>query len=302
MSLSKLLLAATLLPACGVWAESSASGSSSAPVRVALSANFGLYTGVPDLRYKRDIYEDILGERKPVPAQRYRFISQDFNLDFLLKSEGGYSSAIQVALGFRNAGGGDEESPEGSEFSGYRLSLKQSMAGGRLLSSLGYGLLRSDYLRLHARHHEYRVRLDYVPDPTALNPKDAPFFVRLGPELIYSQTSGADTADRYGLQWAIHALVRYQGALADDMPASLGIESYFSRIDSYEIGDSREGGAGLLALSPVMEFMLMENLWVGLRVAIPLQRPEGREEAFPDAQLPGLYGSSFQFLMRTATF
>jgi hypothetical protein len=280
----------------------SSEGSGKLPVRIALGANFGLFSQVPDLRYRRDVYEDLFGDRKGVPAQRYRFLAQNFNLDFLLQNEGGYSSGLQVAMGFRNAIGGDNTSPEGSEFSGLRIAHKQSFAEGLFLVTLGYGLLQSDLLRLYARHHEYRIRLDYVPNPKALNPLEAPFFVRVGPEVIFASPTGVDRADRYGLQWAMNILVRYQGSLGDDMPASLGLQGLFRRIDFFEIGTTREGGAGLLSLSPVSEFLVMQNLWLGLRLDVPVLRPKGREEAFSDAEIPGLYGGTFQFFLRTATF
>lgn len=280
----------------------SSEGSGKLPVRIALGANFGLFSHVPDLRYRRDVYEDIFGDRKGVPAQRYRFLAQNFNLDFLLQNEGGYSSGLQVAIGFRNAMGGDDTSPQGSEFSGVRLAHKQSFAEGLFLVTFGYGNLRSDLLRLYARHHEYRLRLDYVPNPKALNPMESPFFVRVGPEVIFASPTGEDSSDRYGLQWALNLLVRYQGSLGDDMPASLGLQGLFRRIDFFEIENDREGGAGLLTLSPVAEFLVMQNLWLGLRVDVPVLRPKDREEAFSDAEIPGLYGGTFQFFLRTATF
>ncbi|MEO5668475.1 MAG: hypothetical protein ABIR96_10480, partial [Bdellovibrionota bacterium] len=272
------------------------------PFKIALSAEFGLSTHVPDLRYKRDVYEDLFGERKPVPAQRYSFLAQDFDLDFLIQNENGYSSAFSVMLGFRNAMGGNDDSPKGSEFSGFRLMHRQSFGDGRFLSSLGYGLLRSDFLRLTARHHEYRIRLDYVPNPESLDPLKMPFFVRLGPEAIFAVPTGPDAKDRYGFQWAFHTLFRYQGSIASDMPASFGLETVFSRIASFKIDNKLEGGAGLFTLSPVVELMFVKNLWIALRVNMPVLRPVDREAAFPDPQIPGLYGSSVQFTLRTATF
>ncbi len=295
-------LIGTTLVLCGSLKPLVCAGRDAPPLRVALNADFGYFANVPDLRYRRDVYEDLLGDRIDVPEERYGFLTQNFSLDFLLQHQDAYTSGLQVALGFRNARGGGESSPSGSEFSGIRTLYKQSFLGGRLLNSLSYGLLRSDFLRLHARHHEYRIRIDLVPQPEALNPLEAPFFVRLGPELIWADPTGPDRKDRYGLQWALHLLMRYQGQLGEHFPASLGVETLFRRIPNYRIGDTRYGGAGLLTLSPVVELMLLENLWVGLRWDRPLLRPENREEAFSDAELPGLYGSSFRLLLRTATF
>jgi hypothetical protein len=296
------LLLALAVPSLSWSQPLSSEGSGKLPVRIALGANFGLFSQVPDLRYRRDVYQDIFGDRKGVPAQRYRFLAQNFNLDFLLQNDGGYSSGLQVWVGFRNAMGGGDESPEGSELSGLRIAHKQSFAEGLFLVTLGYGVLRSDLLRLYARHHEYRIRIDYVPNPKALNPIESPFFVRVGPEVIFASPTGADLSDRYGLQWALNLLVRYQGSFGDDMPASLGLQGLFRRIDFFEIDNTREGGAGLLSLSPVAEFLVMQNLWLGLRLDVPVLRPKGREEAFSDAEIPGLYGGSAQLFLRTATF
>jgi len=302
MRLVACCLAALFIASFAPAAQGEEASSAKGPVKIALGANFGFFTNVPDLRYRRDTYEDIFGERKGVPTQRYGFIAQNFALDFLLQSEGSYSSAFQVALGFKDAMGGDNLSPQGSEFSGMRLSHKMSFFNGRILSSLGYGLMRSDFLRLYAKHHEYRLRLDYIPDPSSLNPVDSPFFVRIGPEVIHASPTGDDVKDRYGLQWAMHLLMRYQGQLSEKIPASLGIQGFFRRIDGFTIDQTKYGGAGLLTLSPVTEIMLIENLWVGLRADIPVLRPIDREEAFSDAELPGLYGTAFGFFLRTATF
>jgi hypothetical protein len=293
-------LALVGLLSAGLRAQSSDGAGAKLPFRVALGTQFGLLSNVPDLRYRREVYEDIFGERKGVPAERYRLLTQNFNLDFLLQNEGGYSSAFQVALGFRQTMGSPD--PAGSEFSGFRLAHKQSILSGRILASLGYGLLRSDFLRLAARHHEFRVRFDYVPDPTSLDPAKSPFFVRVGPELIAAVPTGEDRADRYGLQWAVHALVRFQGAFGEDLPASLGLQGLFRRISNFTLDGQQEGGAGVLSLSPVTELMVVENLWLGLRMDVPVLRPEGREEAFSDPEIPGLYGNAYSLFLRTATF
>lgn len=290
-----------------VWAQGTATpgtstGGAKAPMKIALSAEFGVHNSIPDLRYRRDVYEDALGERRPVPEERYAFLAQNFSLDFLLQNEGTYSSGLQVALGFRNPMSGGDTSPKGTEFTGYRILYRQSFWDGRLLNAFGYGLRRSDFLRLSARHHEYRLRFDYVPDPTALDPNESPFFVRVGPELVFAQPTGPDQSDRYGMQWMVNLLMRYQGFIGPQFPASLGLEGLFRRIDSFEIGNSTEGGAGVLTLSPVLELILLENLWVGFRANLPLLRPTNREEAFSDPEIAGLYGASYQFFLKTATF
>jgi hypothetical protein len=269
---------------------------------VALGADFAVFNNVPDLRYKREVIQDIFGNRQPVPEQRYRVLTQNFHLDFLLQTEDSYNSGLQVWLGFRNAFGGDESSPSGSEFSGFRALLRQSFLGGHLLNSIGYGLMRSDFLRLNSRHHEYVIRFDYVPDPAAQDPSTSPFFVKIGPEIILTQRTQSEPSDSYGFQWGINTLLRYQTLPHPKLPLGFGLEALFRRIDRYEILNQRFGGAGLMTLSPQIEWQLVENLWIGFKVHAPILRPEDREEAFSNPELPGLYGSSFQFMLRSATF
>jgi hypothetical protein len=269
---------------------------------VALGADFSVYTHVPDMRFKREVIEDIFGNRREVPAQRYGILTQNFNLDLLLQTQEDYTSGLQIWLGFRNAFGGDDSSPSGSEFSGFRTLFRQSFFGGYLLSSLSYGLMRSDFLRLIARHHEYQIKFDYVPDPKAQDPSVSPFFLKLGPEIILTQPTRSETQDSYGFQWGVSALLRYQTLPHPKLPLSLGLESLFRRIDGYEILGVRYGGAGLMTVSPQLEWMLVENLWIGVKWKQPLLRPIDREEAFSNPELGGLYGSSLQFILRSGTF
>lgn len=276
--------------------------SGSSPLAVTLGADFGIFNNVPDLRYKREVINDIFGNRKEVPDQRYRVFTQNFHLNFLLQKDEGYNSGLQLWLGFRNAFGGDESSPAGSELSGFRMLFRQSFFGGYLLNSLGYGLMRSDFLKLIAQHNEFRIRFDYVPNPLAQDPTVSPFFIKIGPEIVTAQTTENSPADSYGFQWGINLLLRYQTLPIPKLPLSFGLETLFRRIDRFEILNERFGGAGLLTLSPQIEWMLVENLWLGMKIHLPVLRPEGREEAFSDPELVGLYGSSFQFTLRTATF
>lgn len=270
------------------------------PLDVSLGADFSLLNNVPDLRYRREVREDLFGNREPVPAQRYRVLNQNFHLNFLLQNDSSYTSGLQFWVGFRNANGGNDASPSGSEFSGWRVLLRQSFFGGYLLNSLGYGSLQSSYLRLTAKHREYQFRLDFVPDPTAQDPSKSPFFVKVGPEIVAA--IGHNPGDTFGVQWGFNMLLRYQTLPIPSLPLSFGLESLFRRHDHYKILGERFRGAGILTLSPQIEWMLVENLWLGFKFHFPVFRPENREEAFSDPELPGLYGNSFQFTVKTASF
>jgi hypothetical protein len=87
-SLSKaLFLGGVYFLIASAWSQDMRGVGAQAPLKVALNANFGLFTNVPDLRFRRDTYEDLLGERQGVPTERYSFLTQNFSLDFCSRTK-----------------------------------------------------------------------------------------------------------------------------------------------------------------------------------------------------------------------
>ena len=272
------------------------------PFRASLGASFKVIRNVPDLRYARQIINDFLGDRRPVPDERYSLFSQNFHLEFLLNNSDSYSSALKVDLGFRNRLGASSEGPEGSEFYGYRMALRQNLLDGHLQNTLQYGHRRSDVFRLHARHSEFMTELFYVPVPEAMDPEKFPFYLKVGVDLLYAMTTNPDKSDSYDPMWGLIIFLRHHLNVGNAVPIALSLDSQFHRILGYKVTGTKHPAAGLVSVSPQLDLMLVENLWLGFQWNLALLRPENREEAFPNPDLNGLYGSSFAVHLKTSTF
>lgn len=272
------------------------------PFRASLGANFRIIRDVPDLRNARKIKEDIFGDPIGVPEEKYSLLAQDFHLEFLLNNTDTYSSALKVGLGFRNKLGQSSSGPEGSEFFGYRIALRQNFLNGHLQNTLQFGARRSDLFQLYARHSEFLTELFYVPVPEAKDPSKFPFFLKVGADFLWAPTKAPDNADSYGLTWGAIIFLRRHWNMGGNLPIAISLDTQYHRISSYRVTGTDFPAAGLVSITPQIDLMLVENLWIGFHWQIPLQRPEGREEAFSNSDLAGLYGSSFNFNLKTSTF
>ncbi len=277
-------------------------GANQLPFRASLGASFKVMQNIPDLRYAREEVKDIFGERVSVPQERYAIFSQDFHMEVLMSNSDSYSSALKVGLGFRNDLGASESGPEGSEFSGYRIALRQNLLNGYLQNTLQYGHRRSDLFKLHARHSEFLIDLFYVPVPEAKDPSKFPFYLKIGGDLLLASTTNPDRADSYGPTWGAIIFLRRHWNLSDQLPVALSLNSQYHRISSYKVLGSTEASAGLLSVSPQFDIMVVENLWFGVQWNVAVLRPIDREEAFPNPDLTGLYGNGFSVQLKTSTF
>lgn len=273
----------------------------SGSIPLSMGAELQLINNVPDLSYIRDPQEDIFGDPLPVPEERFTLLNQVFHLEFRLQENVDYSSALKASLGFRNTFRGGDSAPDGSEFTGYRISLRQDFLAGHLQSTLRFGHRRSDFFLLQARHNEAFLRLHYSPVPADLV-SESGFNAKLGISMLKAFPIEPDQTDFYDLAWAIEASIKKIWMVRELYPISLSLDAALNRIANYRIGSTVYRGARSISLSPRLDIMLVENLWIGFFAHIALQRPEGNEQAFPDVELPGLYGNSVGLSLKTATF
>lgn len=268
---------------------------------LSMGAELHFIGNIPDLSYIRNPQEDILGDPIPVPEERFTVLNQDFHLELRIQDQENYSSALRASLGFRNTFKGSDNVPDGSEFTGYRVSLRQDFLSGHVQSTLRFGHRRSDFFLLHARHNEAFFRIHYSPVPKELV-RESGFNAKLGVSMLKAFPIGPDSSDFYDLAWAIEASIKRVWLVQGVYPISLALDASLNRIANYRIGSAVYQGARAIALSPRVDIMLVENLWVGVFGHIALQQPEGNEQAFPNVEMPGLYGNTLGVALKTATF
>ena len=120
-----------------------------------------------------------------------------------------------------------------------------------------------------------------------------------GPEVAYPYTRDSDAYISYGLQWG--ARLKAEVALDGDSVGAfrLNLEALMRRVGAYSVSGESQGGAGLFTAMPSIEYNVWNDFWIGFAAEIPIFRPkDGREMAFNDIGLPGLFGNSFGVTFR----
>lgn len=106
----------------------------------------------------------------------------------------------------------------------------------------------------------------------------------------------------YGPAWGVRTQAGFTFNFGTGALIRLGSEAFFLRAQSFRSGGFDTGGAGLLAVSPYLEYGLTPDIALGVRYDIAASRPTGREYVFGDPGLAGLYGSGLGVNLRVSTF
>ncbi|MBS1984062.1 MAG: hypothetical protein JST16_07805 [Bdellovibrionales bacterium] len=208
-----------------------------------------------------------------------------------------FTSRLGFMLPINTLSSTNDQVAQGSELGGYEISL-----GGRYLRDIGYRVSwaqhRSGKLHLHDPNDELGVGLYYEIREAS---QDSLVSLLLGPELEFPfMPSDPDAVVAYQMNWGGRARVQADTGIGSDLHFRWGVTALLRRVNGYSVAGVEQGGAGLFAAMPSAEYEMMRDLWVGVAAEIPLFRPEGREEAFGNVGLPGLFGSSFGVTVRVS--
>jgi hypothetical protein len=252
----------------------------------------------PDIARRRDT-TDAAGNT--IEAKSYSVLDSQFHLDFQMNRSEDFSSAIRASLGFRNAFDRMDSEYPSTEYTGYLLAYRQNLSKNFLLD-LRFLDRRSDGLRLTSKHYSIEASLSFEISDSLGESKSSLVSLRVQPNIAASKTYGDDAQDIYDPRWGAGAEIKYLSRDGAGFPIAFAIEGLFQRTMGYRLDGQDHGGAGLMTVIPKIESMMSQQLWVGAYVNVPTLRPVGREESFNDPSLPGLYGHSAGFYVKSMSF
>jgi len=208
------------------------------------------------------------------------------------------SLAFGAAIPMRKLQASDPTVAQGSEMGGYealgriRLSREFVLRGG-------YAQRKSDTLRMHDSHNEYFGKFDFETRST--------FASRVavsghgGPEVVMTKGKSTNGVPiEYGPQWGALGGLSVDLLLTRDAHFRFSGEFLMRRISSYKVANIEQGGAGLMTITPGVEYLLLDDFWIGAFMELPSARPIGRESVFGNTDLPGLYGKTMGLSLKAA--
>ncbi len=253
---------------------------------------------VPDIARRRTPRLDEIGNE--VAVENFSVLDSRFHLDFVLFQTANYLGALRASIIFRNAFEREDPVYPSTEYGGHEFSYLQRF--GRFFSlKTQYADRRSQGLRLMSSHHALMNEFLFEIAEDLGKSKDQ-LYLKVGPNITLAKTYGLDRNDIYDPSWGAVAKIRYQTTDPLGFPVAFAVEGLFQRIMGYRLDGIDHGGAGLMTITPEIEYMLSKELWIGAYAHIPTLRPLGREEAFGNGGLPGLYGHSGGTYIKSTSF
>jgi hypothetical protein len=264
-----------------------------------LGVTIDFFPNVADISRRRDPLTDSLGN--PVKSEPYSLLDSRFHLDFTWIQTENYTGALRASIQFRNAFERVDPEYPSTEYGGYSLSFVQKF-GKYFQWLIQYHDRQSAGLRLVSSHRAIQNSVFFETAENTANGKASLFYLKVGPNIVFTKTYGYDRKDIYDPSWGVHAKMRLQTTDPMGYPIAFAVEGQFQRIMGYRLDNVDHGGSGLMTITPEIESMLSNDLWVGAYYHIPTLRPAGREESFNDPTLPGLYGQSGGFFVKSTSF
>ncbi len=234
------------------------------------------------------------------PSPDYRMSLQQFKAQGLINflSQRGISSSLGVGIPWRSVKSDHPTLPQGSEMGGVDVFSKTNILNLQLKG--GYAFRRSDKLNLHDSHPEYYAGIYFenkkgLPGRIAVN-------AMVGPEVAYALGRKiGENQITYGPQIGFAGALHIETFFDRDTRFRFGSDIFFRRQNSYSVNSNNQGGVGLLSLTPSLEYLIIDDFWLGVVAEIPTARPVDKESYFGNTELPGLYGKSFGLRLRAAT-
>ncbi len=274
------------------------SPSSSQQSSASVGVTVGFLPSVPDIARRRDP-TDAAGNA--IEAKSYGTLDSQFHLDFQLSRSEDFSSALRASLGFRNAFDRMDSEYTSTEYTGYMIAYRQNLLKNILLD-VRFLDRQSQGLRLISNHYAVESSVAFEISDSLGEAKSSIISLRVQPNVGVSWTYGTDSNDVYDPRWGVESEIKYLSIDGAGFPIAFSIEGIFQRSLGYRLDGVDHGGSGLMTIIPKIESMMSQQLWIGAYVNVPTIRPAGREESFNDPSLPGLYGKSAGFYIKSMSF
>lgn len=208
------------------------------------------------------------------------------------------TSTLAVGLPWRTVKSGNSLAPQGTEMGGYDVAMVTSLLNFEL--RFGYAQRNSRKLLLHDSHPEFFAGFQFE-NRMAL-PGRIGLSAYFGPEAALPQGKTlANYQIKYGPQFGFTAGMALETFFDRDARFKLAGDLFFRRTDKYSIGGAEQGGAGLMTVTPALDYLLLDQFWIGAYYELPVAQPKNREQRFGNTELPGLYGPSFGLRLRAAS-
>ena len=257
---------------------------------ITLSTRYRRKGGVDDFRSVQLASDFVSIDPKAKPTQGKLSLSRtEFEVGASVFQVPGAGGRLSFLIPLNSVKSTNAAVPSGSEFGGLGINYVGTY-GPSFRYQAGYTDRKSQKLKLHDPYNElsagaYLEIRENAGDGVAAN-------VSVGPEFALPiQTKGSPAIVSYGMQWGARAILSAESGHGTDMNFRWAIDAMLRRSTSYSVVGINQGGAGLFSVTPSLDYALLENAWIGLAAEIPVFRPVGRESAFGNIGLPGLYGA-----------
>jgi hypothetical protein len=211
---------------------------------------------------------------------------------------------LEARLPVRTVRAGRSDAATGTEFGGVDVGFV-AIAHKFLQLRGAYADRRSTRLGLHDPLREVSGGLTFVQNERASR-ENIDIQARVGADAriaLGGATPGlGGVSVQYGPAWGVNAQAGLSFNFGEGGIIRLGSEALLRRAKSFRSGGFDMGGAGLLSLSPYLEYGLSPDVALGVRYDHPFSRPAGREYVMGDPGLAGLYGPAWGANLRVSTF